>query len=84
MGGGRALVELPVHQHRSMIVGSEDRLETVFLLSGEQSGASADRFADPVQVVTSPSLDGHGFRFAVVFSSHRASYRTGRQRERCP
>lgn len=55
IGGDRVLVELPTHQQGSMIVGSEDRVEAMFLSVGEQSDAGANRFADPVEVITRPA-----------------------------
>ena len=55
IGGDRVLIELPTHQQGSMIVGGEDRVEAVLLLAGKQTDAGANRFADPVQVITRPS-----------------------------
>lgn len=34
-GGDRVLVELPIHQRGSMIVGGEDRVEMMLLFVGE-------------------------------------------------
>ena len=57
-----------------MIVGSEDRVEAVLLLIGEQSDAGADRFADPVQVITRPAPTA--VKFGLQSSSRLIELRT--------
>lgn len=46
LGSDCDLIELPTHKQGNMLVSSEDGVETVFLLVGEQTDAGADRFAD--------------------------------------
>lgn len=76
IGGDPVLVELPTHQQGNMIVGSEDRVEAILLLVGEQPEAGADSLANPVQAITRPALRPWS-SVAVVSSSYRASCRRG-------
>ena len=51
-GLDRVLVELPTHHQCRMIIGREDRVDSVFLLLGQESNPGADCIADSIEIVT--------------------------------